>query len=203
MNSFDEQLALSSPPVPARSAELDAELAAVAAQAEQAAGPRRQWRSRTAAIGGLLVVGALGAGGAAAAAGLVPWWESAPSNGAVTTSTGSRCTLVFDVKQIEDPAAPVSQVARAQATEAAEEYLRDFDVSTLDLAELPALSAASAAPRPTVGSEAGPAMTVDEFEVDAVYAEVGRRMDEELMRQRLSRSAVSLAMLSSCDEEER
>lgn len=164
MTSFDDQLALSSTPVPARSPELDAELARVLARAEDIAGPRLQRRSRNAAMAGLLVVGALGAGGAAAAAGLVPWWESAQSKGAVTTSTGARCTLVFDVKQIEDPAALIGDAERAQATKAAETYLRDLDVSTLDLAEL----SGSAPPRPTVGSEAGPAMTVDEFEVDAV-----------------------------------
>ncbi len=198
MTSLDEQLALSSPPVPARSPGLDAELARVVARAEDTAGPRQQRRSRSAVIAGLLVVGALGAGGAAAAAGLVPWWESALSRGAVTTSTGARCTLVFDVKQIEDPAVLISDAERARATKAAEKYLQGFDVSLIDLAEL----SGSAPPRPTVGSETGPAVTVDEFEVAAVYADVGRRMDDELRRQRLSRSAVSLAMLSSCDGED-
>ena len=73
--------------------------------------------------------------------------------------------------------------------------LRNFDVSTLSVAQ----ATQAASPRPTVDSEAGPAMTVDEYEVDSVYQEVERRMDAELARQHLPSSAVSLAMLISCD----
>jgi len=194
MTSFDEQLALSSPPVTARSPELDAEFVRVITQAEGTAGPRLKRRTRTVAIGGLVVVGALGAGGAAAAAGLVPWFESAPSHGVVTTSTGARCTLTFGFKQVHDPAAPVSNDVRAKATIAAEKYLKNLDFSTLSLATTQAAS-----PRPTVDSEAGPAMTVDEYEVEAVYEEVGRRLDAELGRQHLPSSSVGLSMASSCD----
>lgn len=195
MSSFDEQLALSSPPVPPRSPELDAEFVHVIAQAESAAGPRPGRRRRVVAIGGLVLAGALGAGGAAAAAGLVPWFESAPSHGALTTSTGARCTLAFGVKEVEDPAAPVSDAERAKARVAAEEYLRNLDVSMLDLAQ----ATRAAAPRATADSEAGPAMSVDEHEVEAAYAEVGRRVEAELARQRLPATSVSLSMASSCE----
>jgi len=195
MSSFDEQLGLSSPPVAARSSELDAEFARVIAQAESAAGPRQmRWRSGV-VIAGLVVAGALGAGGAAAAAGIVPWFESAPSHGVVNTSTGARCTLTFDVKRLEDPAVPVSDAMRARVTAAAETYLKNFDVSTLSIGQ----ATQAASQRPKVDSEAGPAMTVDEYEVEAAYEELRRRMDAELARQHLSLSAVSLAMLSSCD----
>ena len=64
MTSFDEQLDLSSPPVPARSAVLDAEFARVVAQAEMAAGPRR--RRAAGALAGLAAVVVVGTGGAAA-----------------------------------------------------------------------------------------------------------------------------------------
>ncbi len=60
MSSFDEQLALSSPPVPARSPELDAEFVHVIAQAERSAVPRRKLRSRSVVIGSVVVLGALG-----------------------------------------------------------------------------------------------------------------------------------------------
>ncbi len=195
MTSFDEQLALSSPAVPARSAELDAEFLSVIAQAEGAAGSRRKRRHRGVVIGGLITAGVLGAGGAATAAGIVPWFESAPSHGVVTTSTGARCTLTFGVKPLDDPAAPVSDALRAKVTVAAEKYLRSLDVSTLSVAQ----ATQATAPRPTVDSEAGPAVTVDEYQVDAVYQEVGRLMDAALARQHLPLSAVSLGVLSSCD----
>jgi hypothetical protein len=199
MSSFDEQLALASPPVPARSPELDAEFVRVIAQAESAAVPRRKLRGRSVVIGSAVVLGALGAGGAAAAAGLVPWFESAPSHGVVTTSTGARCTLTFGVKELDDPAAPVSDAARARARAAAEKYLRDLDLSTLSVAQ----ATGAVSPRATVDSEAGPAMTVDEHEVDAVYAEVGRRVDAELVEQHLPVTAVSLSMGSACDGDDR
>jgi hypothetical protein len=195
MTSFEEQLALSSPAVPARSPELDAEFARVIAQAEGVAGSRRRRRHRGVVIGGLITAGLLGAGGAATAAGIFPWFESAPSHGVMTTSTGARCALAFGVKPLDDPAAPISDALRAQVTVAAEKYLRNFDVSTLSVAQ----ATRATSPRPTVDSEAGPAMTVDEYEVDAVYQEVGRLMDTALARQHLPSSAVSLAMASSCD----
>jgi hypothetical protein len=46
-------------------------------------------------------------------------------------------------------------------------------------------------------------MTVDEYEVQAAYAEVGRRLDAELASRHLPSSAVSLSMLSSCDGDDR
>ncbi|CUR54386.1 hypothetical protein NOCA2150128 [metagenome] len=194
MTSFDEQLAQSSPAVPARSPELDAEFVRVIAQAEGVAGPRLKRRGRALTIGGLVVVGALGAGGAAAATGLVPWFESAPSEGVVTTSTGARCTLTFGVKQIDDPAAPVSAAVRVRVETAADAYLRRLDFSTLGIGQ---------SPRPPVDAEAGPATTVDESEVAAVYAEVGRRVDAELVRQHLPTTAVSLSMATSCEGDAR
>ncbi len=195
MSSFDEQLALSSPPVPARSPELDAELDRVVARAEVAAGPRRSLRGRGVVVGGVVVLGALGAGGAAAAAGLVPWFESAPSRGVVTTSTDARCTLTFGVKELDDPAAPVSDAERARARAAAETYLEGLDLSTLSVAE----ATQAMPPRPTVDSETSQAMTVDEYEVAAVHEEVGRRVDAELVEQGLPVTAVSLAMASACE----
>jgi hypothetical protein len=199
MSSFDEQLTLSSPPVPARSPQLDAEFVHVIAQAEGCDLSRRRLRSRSVVLGSVLVLGALGAGGAAVAAGLVPWFEAAPSHGVVTTSTGARCTLTFGVKELDDPAAPVSDAMRARVRAAAEKYLKDLDLSTLSVAQ----ATRAASPRSTVGSEAGPGMTVDEYEVDAVYQEVGRRIDAELVGRHLPVTAVSLSMASTCDGDDR
>ena len=199
MSSFDEQLALSSPPVPARSPELDAEFVRVIAQAEGSVVLRRKLRSRSVVIGSVVVLGALGAGGAAVAGGLVPWFESAPSHGVVTTSTGARCTLTFGVKELHAPAAPVSDAVRTQAKAAAEKYLRDFDLSTLSVDQATRV----ASPRSTVDSETSVATTVDEYEVNAVYEEVERRVDADLVEQHLPVTAVSLAMAVACDGDDR
>jgi hypothetical protein len=187
--------ALSSPPVPAQSPELEAEFVRVIAQAEGAAAPRWKRTSRGVTIGGLVLLGAVGVGGAAAAAGLVPWFESAPSHGVVTTTTGARCALTFGVKRHGEPGAPVSGAVRSKVTAAAEDYLKDFDVSSLSVTE----ATQAAVPRPTVDSEAGPALSVDEYEVQAVYEEVERRLHVALARQQLPSSSVSLSMASTCD----
>jgi hypothetical protein len=199
MSSFDEQLALSSPPVPARSPELDAEFVHVIAQAEGSAVSRGRLRSRSVVIGSVVVLGALGTGGAAAAAGLVPWFKSSPSHGVVTTSTGARCTLTFGVKELNDPAAPVSDAMRARVKAAAEKYLTNLELSTLSVTQ----ATRAASPRSTGDSEAGPGMTVDEHEVNAVYEEVERRVDAELVGQHLPAAAVSLSMASNCDGDDR
>ena len=195
MTSFDEQLSLASPPVPAQLPELEAEFVRIIAESERLAGRPRSWRSRRLATGGLIALGTLGAGGGAAAAGIVPWFDSAPSHGVVTTSTGARCTLTFGVKQIDDPTARVDDALQAEVTAAAEKYLKTFDVSALIVAQ----ATQGASPRPTADSEAGPALTVDEYEVEAVYQAVAQRLDAELVRQHLPSSSVSLSMASSCD----
>lgn len=171
MSSFDEQLALSSPPVPSRSTELDSALFEVVAQAERAVAPRRRLRRRS-LIGGLVVVGVIGAGGAAAAGGLVPWFESAPSHGVVTTSSGKTCALTFGVKKLEDPAAPVGAALRTKTVAAAEAYLKDLDYASL--------------------------RTVAANDMGTVYDEVAHRLDAELTLQGLSTNAVALGMASSC-----
>ena len=199
MSSFDEQLALSSPPVPARSPELDAEFVRVIAQAEGTAVPRRKLRSRGVVIGSVVVLGALGAGGTAVAGGLVPWFESAPSQGVVTTSTGARCTLTFGVKELHVTADPVTDAERARAKAAAEMYLKNLDFSTLSVDQATRV----ASPRSTADSETSVATTVDEYEVNAVYEEVGRRVDADLVEQRLPVTAVSLAMAVACDGDDR
>ncbi len=195
MSSFDEQLALSSPPVPARSPELDAELARVIVRAEGLALRRRRLRGRNATIAGAVVLGALGAGGAATAGGLLPWYDSAPSHGVVTTSTGTRCNVTFGIKQHVDPAAPITEDLRARVTTTAEKYLESFDFSTLDALD----ATTSLASRPAVDSGVSPAVSVADYEMDAVYQEVARRINAELAARHLPISSVSLAMASDCN----
>ncbi|MGA8846743.1 MAG: hypothetical protein WB471_09050, partial [Nocardioides sp.] len=124
---------------------------------------------------------------------------SAPSQGVVTTSTGARCTLTFGVKELHVPADPVSDAVRARAKAAAETYLENLDFSTLSVDQ----ATRAASPRSTVDSETSVATTVGEYEVNAVYDEVGRRVDADLVERRLPVTAVSLAMAVACDGDDR
>lgn len=195
MTTFDEQLAQASPQIPVQSPELDAERMRVIALAESAV-TRRSKRNRSrVAIGGLAAVALLGAGGTAAAAGLIPWFESASSEGTVTTSAGAQCTLTFGVKPHSDPTDDsVGDRMQSTVVAAAERYLQALDVSKLS----PAEATKGASERPRVDSEAGPALSVDQYEVQAVYEQVSLGLNAELATQGLPSSAVSLAMASTC-----
>lgn len=176
MTSFDEQLSLSSPAVPVRTPDLDAELAHVVAQAERHAGNGRSRRRYRVVVGGLVLVGALGGAGAAAATGRLPWFDSAPAQGQLTTSDGSRCDLTFGIKQVEDRSAPVAADVRAEVTAAATAFLEALDVSTLST------------------DQGGGA----EDETGRVFQQVAERLDAALARQDLPSSSVALSMASSC-----
>lgn len=200
MNAFDDQLAQSAPAVPARTPALDAELARVVAEAERlTTRPLSRKRARF-ALGGLVALGLVGAGGTAGAvAGVLPWFDSAPSSGVVSTSSGDRCTLTFGIKQVDDPAAPVAPAVRAEAIAVGTAFLGGLDFATLDVAE----TSRKGGPRRTVDSEAGPAVSVAEFEVEGVYEAVAKRLDAELTSRQLPASSLGLSMLSNCDGDAR
>lgn len=195
MTSFDDQLSQSSPPVPASSPELDAELARIVAETERLAHRPRRRSHRRLALGGLVVAGSLGAGAAAAASGILPWFDSPAAQGVLTTSTGTHCTLAFDVKEIEDPATVVPDGVRRRVSAAAEAFLEELDVSALSLAR----ATEAAGPRATRDSEAGPAQTVTDYEVEAVFQLVVQQLETTLAHQELPTSSVGLSMASTCD----
>ena len=175
MTSFDDQLAAAAPPVPVLDAALDKELASVAFQAETLVRGRGGRRRSRLAIGGLVAVGAFGVGTAAAgAAGILPWFENAPARTVVTTPTGSTCEVIFGVKGIEDAAHPVGTARRAAAVAAAEEYLADLDLASLDIDQ-----------------------------TRAAMAVVQERVDAELERRGLPAAAVGVSMASTCAGDER
>ena len=170
MTSFDEQLAAAAPPVPVVDAGLDKELAAVASEAESLVRARGGRRRKRWVVGGLVAVGAIGVGTAAAgAAGILPWFDEAPARTVVTTSTGTTCELSFGVKGIEDAAHPVSGARRDAAVAAAEAFLVKLDLASID---------------------------VDETR--AALAVVQARVDAELERRGLPATAVGVSMASSC-----
>ncbi len=198
MTSLDEQLAAAAPHVSRRSPELDRELALVIAEAERLARPDGVRRRTRLAISGLAAIGALGIGTAAAgAAGILPWYDTAPARGVVTTSNGSTCELTFGVKGIEVLARPVDGTIRASAVAAAERFLEGFEVSGIDVDD----ATRGLPPRATTNSETGPAETVEEYETFAVMGVVEKRVTAELEQKGLPPEAVSVSMATSCDSE--
>jgi len=78
---------------------------------------------------------------------------------------------------------------------AAEEFLEGFDVSSINVED-----ATRGLPlRATVGSEAGPAESIDEYETNAVMGVVQKRVHADLEQQGLPTTAVSVSMARSCD----
>jgi hypothetical protein len=196
MAALERHFADCAPPVPRHTSELEGELAFVIAEAERQAGSARLRSRFRLAIGGFTVVGALSVGTAAAgAAGIIPWFETAPSHGVVTTSTGSECRVTFGVKAIDDPDHPVVGSTGAAAVAAAEEFLEGFDVSRINVED----ATRGLPPRATVGSEAGPAESIEEYETNAVMVAVQKRVDADLAQQGLPTTAVSVSMARSCD----
>lgn len=196
MTSLDEQLAAAAPRMSASSPELDRELALVLAEAERLARPDGARRRTRLAIGGLAAVGALSLGTAAAAAtGVLPWFETAPAQGVVLTSNGSRCELTFGVKGIEHSDHPaVDGTTRATAVAMAERFLEGLDVAGIDVDD----ATRGLPPRATANSEAGAAETVEEYETYAVMSVVEKRVTTELEQQGLPPEAVGVSMASSC-----
>lgn len=201
MTSFEEQLTLSAPPVPVHSDELDRELLLINDRAEaMASSSRSRPRRRRFTLGALAAIGVIGAGvGAAGAAGILPWFDTAPVHAVMTTSTGTECEITFGIKAIEDPSRPVAHATRAAAVTAAESFLRDLDVSRISVAE----ATRGLPPRATVDSESGPAQSVDEYETFAVHRVVQERVDDALEQQGLPVTATSVSAATSCDRDEK
>lgn len=175
MTSLDDELTAAAPPVPLITPELDRELVFLVAEAERLARPAVLRTRVRLALGSLVVVGAVGAGTVAAgAAGVLPWFDTAPSSSVVTTSTGSECSVTFGVKGIEDPQRPVDAATRAEALTVAEDFLAGFDVSS-----------------------------IEDPETSASMYVVQARVDAELERQGLPTAAVSVSMATSCDGSDR
>ena len=196
MIPLDEELAASTPPVPVLTSELDRELGLLIAEAERLAGPMRARRRRRLFLSGLMAAGVLGGGTAAAgAAGILPWFDTAPSHAVITTSGGAECRATFGVKAIDDPDEPVNAVTRAKALATAEQFLDGLDVSSIDVQA----ATRGLPPRASAGSESGPAESVEDYETRAVMSVVQTRVAAELGQQGLPTSAVSVSMATSCE----
>ncbi len=129
MPTFDDQLTQAAPPSPALDDRVRHELALLVRSTRHHARRRTRHPLRWAAAG--LVVTAVVGGGAATAAGLLPWYATAPT-AQVTTSEGSTCELTVGIKEVEVIGRPVSSSARLAAVAEAERCVADLDLTGLD-----------------------------------------------------------------------
>jgi hypothetical protein len=180
----------------------------VVADAEVAGARRGRLGRRLGAIG-LLSAGVFGVGAAATAADLVPvpWFESADAQRDTRTlASGTVCEMTFAAREVQDPDHAVPGPERLAAVSAAREFLRDFDLRSIDVEA--AVTRYRATDRTLRSSEESrsqpkqeqePRQSPVEVEQSAIQAELGRRLDAHLRRQGLPAHAVSVAGAFECD----
>ncbi|MCW2794674.1 hypothetical protein [Nocardioides sp.] len=128
---LDTLLAEATPPVTPRSPELVQDLRDLVGLSEDAAAPRRQRRHRALVAGSLATIGILGAGGVAAAHGMLP--GSFPW----TTGAGSSCSLQASVALRREGAGGfitdrMSAPERRATLASAQEYLDSLNLDSID-----------------------------------------------------------------------
>lgn len=193
--SLDSLLAASAPPIGRRTPALERDLHAVVSDAESCVAPvRRGLRSRI-TISGLAAVGLLGVSAGASVAGVLPapewapWYEKPAATHAQTLTSGAVCEVAYAIKahneQTMDPA------VHAAAVTAAEDFLRRFDFSTINIAE-----AVRDVPPTAVLPEDRP----EARETFAVLHHLGERVREHLSGQGLPPAAVSVSAAQTCTD---
>lgn len=194
---LDHLLDRAAPPVSQRTAALDRELRALVMTSESERRPRR--RARLALVGAV-VLGTVGLGTVATAAGILPGW------GLLTTGSGQTCEVDVAVDALSpgygEPSAPAFSDAEQAATlAAARAFLEDLDFDTIDHEE--AITAWQAAEQrvrsaQTDPSERQPALTGDDLEVTAVTWVVVERMRSALAAQGHDLRAVMVTTGNGC-----
>ena len=170
--------------------------------AEPAAKSGRR-RGARAAAGAALVVAVLGAGGTAAAAGLLPGWFP------WTTESGSSCHLQALVELRRDGQGALlterwSEVEQRQALASAEDYLGSLDLNSIDrkqaaerwFTHLEDISAT----HPTRAELDEWKFQGEQVEVQSLLYEVDRRMDDYLTARGYDPNSVMTTVASQCDE---
>jgi len=195
---LDQRLREATPPVSARTPEIRRELDALVVAATPVQSRRR--RMTRASLVAATAVAALGAGTAAAAAGLIPGWS-------VLTGSGQTCQVevVAAAPQVGDgePNPTFDATERSKARAAARIFLAGFDYGSIDRdAAISRWQAAedaviAAEPDPT---ERPPALKGDDLEVTALTYEVTTRLGDHLAARGLDIRAVNLVTTSTgCD----
>jgi hypothetical protein len=136
-SSLDDLLRASAPPTTPHTPELARTLATLVSDAEAAAPGRSRLRPRI-LIGGLATIGVLGVGATASATGVLPapWFDDPSAQTTQSTPSGPTCELRFRAKGISVQSHPVDNATRAKAVAAADAFLKGFDFSTIDVADV-------------------------------------------------------------------
>lgn len=193
--SLDSLLAASAPPVARRTPNLERDLHAVVSDAEACAAPiRRGLRSRI-AMSGLAAVGLIGVSAGASAAGVVPapewapWYEKPAATHTQTVTSGTVCEVDYAIKAHNKQA--MSPAVHTAAVAAAEEFLRRFDFSTINIAE---------AVRNVPSTALLPEDPPDARETFAVQYHLAERVREHLIGRGLPPEAVSVSAAQTCTD---
>lgn len=194
---LDERLRAAAPPLAVRTPEMRRELDALVAAATPVQRRRRVTRASFVAA---TVVGVLGVGTVAAAAGLIPGWS-------VLTGSGQTCQVEVIAAATNagdgEPGLSFDVTQRAEALSAARNFLQGFDYDSIDR------EAAISRWKATEGSaiaavsdpaERQPALKGDDLEVTALTYEVTTRLGKHLSERGLDIRAVNLVTTSTgCD----
>lgn len=195
---LDERLRAARPPVSARTPEMRRELDALV----DAATPvqRRRRRLSRASLVAATAVGVLGAGTAAAAAGLIPGWS-------VLTGSGQVCQVdviaAAPLAADGEPGAQFDRAERAETVAAARIFLQGFDYDSIDrdaaISRWQAAEDTAIAAQPDP-AERQPALTGDDLVVTALTHEVTSRLGDHLAARGLDIRAVNLVTTATgCD----
>lgn len=195
---LDTALTIAAPPVSASTDQLDAVLRELVAASES---PRPRRRSSRLAVAGAVVVGLLGVGTVATAAGVLPGWTM------LTTSSGQTCEVAVEVSLLhpgdgEPISATFSRAEQEASLAAAQAFLDDLDYDTIDhdraIARWQAVEADVRAGEPP--DERQPELTGDDLEVHAVTWVVVQRMRADLAARGLDIRAIDVTTTSTgCD----
>jgi hypothetical protein len=193
--SLDSLIAASAPPIARRTPNLERDLHAVVSDAEFCSAPVRRGLRFRIAISGLAAVGLIGVTAGASVAGVLPtpewapWYEKPAATHAQTVTSGAVCEVAYAIKahnkQTMDPAVHTAAVA------AAEDFLRRFDFSTINIAE-----AVRDVPSTAVLPEDPP----EARETFAVQYYLAERVREHLIDQGLPPAAVSVSAAQTCTD---
>lgn len=194
---LDQLLSDAAPQTSARTTRVDVELRALASATEP---KQRRRRMRLAVVGGALV-GAVGVGAAASAAGLLPGWTT------MTTSSGQTCEVSVEAGLLPpgdgEPISSTFSLAEQEAAlVAAQSFLERLDYDSIDRDAAIArwrdieTRIRDAEPDP---AERQPRLQGDDLEISAVTSVVVDRMRSELAAQGRDIRAISVVGGSTCD----
>jgi len=194
---LDELLNASAPPVTARTPLLRRELDNLVAASEEVQS-RRRWPAHTALVGGALV-GVLGLGAVASAAGVLPGWPS------FSTSSGQTCNIEISVSALQDGqgepnSGSFSAAEQRESLAEAQTFLADFDYDSVDRQQAIAWwKSEESKVRATQSdpAERPPRLNGDDLEVTAVSRWVIKDLSADLTAHGLDIRAIAIAVGSS------